>query len=156
MRAKRASLFVKSFFHFLNLAPKMMMILQERVKRWMHYTWSQQKSFDEHAMLSYLPLKMRTDIAMRVHYSTLGKVKLFRNCEPGLLKDLVVLLRPIIYLPGDYICRKNDIGKEMFIIQSGQVQVCKSPPYFKFYVLRSRNSLDVHTALKIEMVEHSI
>ena len=89
----------------------------------MHYTWSQQKSFDEHAMLSYLPLKMRTDIAMRVHYSTLGKVKLFRNCEPGLLKDLVVLLRPIIYLPGDYICRKNDIGKEMFIIQSGQVQV---------------------------------
>ena len=103
-----------------------MMILQERVKRWMHYTWSQQKSFDEHAMLSYLPLKMRTDIAMRVHYSTLGKVKLFRNCEPGLLKDLVVLLRPIIYLPGDYICRKNDIGKEMFIIQSGQVQVCKS------------------------------
>ena len=66
---------------------------------------------------------MRTDIAMRVHYSTLGKVKLFRNCEPGLLKDLVVLLRPIIYLPGDYICRKNDIGKEMFIIQSGQVQV---------------------------------
>jgi hypothetical protein len=66
---------------------------------------------------------MRTDIAMRVHYSTLGKVKLFRNCEPGLLKDLVVLLRPVIYLPGDYICRKNDIGKEMFIIQSGQVQV---------------------------------
>ena len=89
----------------------------------MDYTWSQQKSFDEHAMLSYLPLKMRTDIAMRVHYSTLGKVKLFRNCEPGLLKDLVVLLRPVIYLPGDYICRKNDIGKEMFIIQSGQVQV---------------------------------
>jgi cyclic nucleotide gated channel beta 1 len=89
----------------------------------MDYTWSQQKSFDEHAMLSYLPLKMRTDIAMRVHYSTLGKVKLFRNCEPGLLKDLVVLLKPIIYLPGDFICRKNDIGKEMFIIQSGQVQV---------------------------------
>ena len=100
------------FFHF-----------QERVKRWMDYTWTQQKSFDEHAMLSYLPMKMRTDIAMRVHYSTLGKVKLFKNCEPGLLKDLVVLLRPIIYLPGDYICRKNDIGKEMFIIQSGQVQV---------------------------------
>ncbi len=37
----------------------------------------------------------------------------------GLLKDLVVLLRPVIYLPGDYVCRKGDIGKEMFILQSG-------------------------------------
>ena len=35
----------------------------------------------------------------------------------------VFFFRPVIYLPGDYICRKNDIGKEMFIIQSGQVQV---------------------------------
>ena len=111
--------------YFIIIAFSILFFLhfQERVKRWMDYTWTQQKSFDEHAMLSYLPMKMRTDIAMRVHYSTLGKVKLFKNCEPGLLKDLVVLLRPIIYLPGDYICRKNDIGKEMFIIQSGQVQV---------------------------------
>ena len=71
---------------------------------------------------------MRTDIAMRVHYHTLVKVKLFRNCEPGLLKDLVVLLRPIIYLPGDAVCRKNDIGKEMFIIQSGQVRKQSNNP----------------------------
>ncbi len=32
-------------------------------------------------------------------------------------------LRPIIYLPGDYICRKDDIGREMYIVQSGFVQV---------------------------------
>ena len=63
-------------------------------------------------MLSFLPPKMRTDIAMRVHYRTLMKVKLFRNCDPGLVKALVVLLRPIIYLPGDHICRKDDRGKE--------------------------------------------
>ena len=49
----------------------------------MSYTWSTQKSFDENKILEFLPLKMRTDIAMRVHFSTLGKVKLFRNCEPG-------------------------------------------------------------------------
>ena len=90
--------------------------VQERVKRWMNYTWSTHKTFNENKILEFLPLKMRTDIAMRVHYSTLGKVKLFRNCEPGLLQDLVVVLRPIIYLPGDYICRKDDIGKEMFIL----------------------------------------
>eukprot|EP00095_Tigriopus_kingsejongensis_P000955 snap_masked-scaffold83_size396513-processed-gene-0.1 protein:Tk00955 transcript:snap_masked-scaffold83_size396513-processed-gene-0.1-mRNA-1 annotation:"cyclic nucleotide-gated cation channel beta-1" len=97
--------------------------VQGRVKMWMHYTWELQKSFDEAKVLEFLPLKTRTDIAMRVHYPTLVKVKLFRNCEPGLLKDLVIKLRPVIYLPGDHICRKDDIGTEMFIIQSGQVHV---------------------------------
>ncbi|TRY76858.1 hypothetical protein TCAL_03522 [Tigriopus californicus] len=97
--------------------------VQGRVKMWMHYTWELQKSFDEAKVLEFLPLKTRTDIAMRVHYPTLVKVKLFRNCEPGLLKDLVIKLRPVIYLPGDHICRKDDIGTEMFIVQSGQVHV---------------------------------
>ncbi len=65
----------------------------------------------------------RTDIAMRVHYETLVKVKLFRNCEPGMISDLVALLSPMFYLSGDLVCMKNDIGKEMYIIKSGRVQV---------------------------------
>ena len=127
---------------------------QERVKRWMNYTWTQQKSFDEHAMLSYLPMKMRTDIAMRVHYSTLGKVKLFKNCEPGLLKDLVVLLRPIIYLPGDYICRKNDIGKEMFIIQSGQVQVHKKERNLIMSIIQGASNLEKIVCSYLGALQH--
>ena len=101
--------------------------VQDRVKMWLSYTWSRQNIFDENKLLEFLPLKMRTDIAMRVHFSTLRKVKLFKNCEPSLLKDLVVLLKLVIYLPGDYICRKGDKGKEMFIIQTGQVQVLGGP-----------------------------
>ena len=46
--------------------------VQERVKRWMNYTWAQQNTFDENKVLEVLPLKMRTDIAMRVHFATLG------------------------------------------------------------------------------------
>ena len=48
---------------------------------------------------------------------------LFQDCDNGLLKELVVKLRPIIFLPGDYVCRKDDIGREMYIIQSGFVMV---------------------------------
>ncbi len=63
---------------------------------------------------------------MRVHYETLVKVKLFRNCEPGMISDLVVLLAPMFYLSGDLVCMKNDIGKEMYIIKSGSVQVLRA------------------------------
>ena len=67
--------------------------VQERVKNWMSYTWQHQNIFDESKFLEYLPMKMRTDIAMRVHYSILGKVKLFKNTDPGKCSlDFVPLL----------------------------------------------------------------
>ena len=57
----------------------------------------------------------------------MSKVKLFQDCDQGLLKELVTKLRPIIMLPGDYVCRKGDIGREMYIIQSGFVMVMGPP-----------------------------
>ena len=98
-------------------------MVQERVKLWLQYTWEHQKIFDENKVLSFLPPKMRTDLALKVHFATLSKVKLFQDCDTGLLKELVLKLRPMIFLPGDYICRKGDIGKEMYIVQSGYVTV---------------------------------
>ena len=51
------------------------------------------------------------------------QVKIFEECEKGLLLDLVVRLRTQIYSPGDYICRKGEIGREMYIINHGKVEV---------------------------------
>lgn len=62
-----------------------------------------------------------------MHFSTLSKVKLFQDCDQGLLKELVTKLKPTIFLPGDYICRKDDIGREMYIVESGYVMVLGPP-----------------------------
>ena len=99
----------------------------DRVRAWCTHTWKTQKSFDELAILNFLPPKVRGDVAADVHYKTLSNVKLFRGCNPGLLNHMVTRLRPMLFLPGDYICRRGDVGKEMFIINSGQVQVVGGP-----------------------------
>lgn len=97
--------------------------LQNRVKRWAEYTWKRTQSIDEPSLLQLLPDRLRTEIAINVHLETLKKVKIFEECEEGLLRELVLKLRPQVYSPGDFICRTGEVGKEMFIVNHGKVEI---------------------------------
>ncbi|XP_025829248.1 cyclic nucleotide-gated cation channel beta-1, partial [Agrilus planipennis] len=94
-----------------------------RVQLWFNYTWLTQRTLEENTILDCLPHKMKTDTAKNVHFKTLSKVSLFKDCDEGLLHELVLQLKSMIYLPGDIICKKGDVGNEMYIVKSGQVQV---------------------------------
>ncbi|KAG6450429.1 hypothetical protein O3G_MSEX006551 [Manduca sexta] len=94
--------------------------LQRRVTLWFTYTWSQQRCFDESRILNSLPFNMKRDVALAVHMSTLSKVQLFRDCSDSLLRDLVLQLRPVSFLPGDLVVRRGDVGHQMYIIKSGE------------------------------------
>ena len=55
--------------------------------------------------------KLKGEIAIHVHLDTLKRVEIFQNTEAGFLCELVLRLRPVLFSPGDYICRK---GKAQF------------------------------------------
>ena len=102
----------------------------------------QLKGIDEEDMLETMPERLHRDVAMDMHFEILKKVKLFEGCDEQLLIDLVLYLRkvlpyqflypvfvhsfrsnfsmtkrPILFLPGQFVCKKGEVGKEMYIIR---------------------------------------
>ncbi|XP_073736328.1 cyclic nucleotide-gated channel beta-1 [Callorhinus ursinus] len=101
--------------------------VQNRVKTWYEYTWQSQGMLDESELMVQLPDKMRLDLAIDVNYNIVSKVALFQGCDRQLIFDMLKRLRSVVYLPNDYVCKKGEIGREMYIIQAGQVQVLGGP-----------------------------
>ncbi|KAM8904595.1 cyclic nucleotide-gated channel alpha-3-like [Spinachia spinachia] len=109
--------------------------LEVRVVKWFDYLWTEEKTCDEKLVLKNLPDKLKAEIAINVHLETLKKVRIFQDCEAGLLVELVLKLQPQVFSPGDYICKKGDIGREMYIIKGGKLAVVADDGVTQFVVL---------------------
>nr|XP_019961257.1 PREDICTED: cyclic nucleotide-gated cation channel beta-3-like [Paralichthys olivaceus] len=101
--------------------------VQNRIKTWYDYTWKIQGMLDEQELLIQLPTKMRMDIAVDVNYAIVSKVALFQGCDRQMVFDMLTRLKSVVYLPGDFVCKKGEIGREMYIIKQGEVQVVGGP-----------------------------
>lgn len=108
-----------------------------RVIKWFDYLWNNGKAQNEREVLRYLPDKLKAEIGIQVHMDTLKKVRIFADCEAGLLVQLVLKLQPQVFSPGDYICKKGDIGREMYIIKDGKLAVVADDGVTQFVVLGS-------------------
>ncbi|KAH6932731.1 hypothetical protein HPB50_009052 [Hyalomma asiaticum] len=109
--------------------------MQRRVQRWYDYSGRARESVDTgfrgrmqgggdiNSALGCLPDKLKTELALHVNLKTLKKVTIFQECQPEFLHDLVLKMRAYIFTPGDLICRKGEVAREMFIIADGILEV---------------------------------
>ncbi|XP_043544967.1 cyclic nucleotide-gated cation channel beta-3-like [Chiloscyllium plagiosum] len=101
--------------------------VQNRVRKWYEYTWESQGLLASSELLENLPVKMQLSIAIDQNYAIVSKVDLFKECDKQMTYDMLLKLKSVVYLPGDFVCKKGDVGKEMYIIKTGQVQVLGGP-----------------------------
>jgi CRP-like cAMP-binding protein len=73
--------------------------------------------------LSSLPAYLRNEVLVYINGEIVHKVPLFRGCSDGFIRSLVPVLRNEIILPGDYLIRANEIGREMYLIRHGLLEV---------------------------------
>ena len=54
---------------------------------------------------------------------TLENVPLFEGADAVFLGSLIMALKPVVFQPGDLVIRKGEIGRELYLISRGEVEV---------------------------------
>ncbi|XP_054887983.1 cyclic nucleotide-gated cation channel alpha-4 [Poeciliopsis prolifica] len=124
--------------------------LRQRIDNWYQHLHINKKIMREKEILQQLPLHMRTEIAVSVHLPTLSKVTIFQSCEKSLLEELVLKLTAQVFSPGEYVCRKGDVGHEMYIIKEGKLAVVADDGVTEFAVLSAGNFFGEISILNIK------
>ncbi|XP_042349972.1 cyclic nucleotide-gated cation channel alpha-4 [Plectropomus leopardus] len=124
--------------------------LRQRIDNWYQHLHINKKIMRENEILQQLPIHLRTEIAVSVHLPTLSKVTIFQSCEKSLLEELVLKLTPQVFSPGEYVCRKGDVGHEMYIIKEGKLAVVADDGVTQFAVLSESNFFGEISILNIK------
>ncbi|XP_050361755.1 cyclic nucleotide-gated cation channel beta-1 isoform X3 [Nymphalis io] len=82
--------------------------------------------------------------------ATKARVQLFRDCSSSLLRDLVLQLKPVSYLPGDVVVRRGDVGHHMYIVKSGECLVMSADEKEVVAVLKTGSVFGEISLLGIE------
>jgi voltage-gated potassium channel Kch len=97
--------------------------LQERVRSYYRYLWETQKSITTQALLGELPHTLSTDIALFLNKNILEKVPYFSDADDLFIREIVQVMEPLAFLPGDYIIRQGEYGDSMYFLSSGEIEV---------------------------------
>ena len=110
---------VNDYMRYRKLSPDM----QKRIKDYYSYLWQSRRGLDEASLILELPEYLQQEVQLFLNKDIISKVPLFHECDEQFKSAVVVKLIPIVLLPDSYIVRKGEVGREMYFISRGEVQV---------------------------------
>jgi glucose-6-phosphate 1-dehydrogenase len=58
-----------------------------------------------------------------INRGNLERVPLFKEGDPIVLHNLSMMLKPVVYEPGEFVIRKGEVGRELYFVCRGQAEV---------------------------------
>lgn len=97
--------------------------MKKRVHDYYRHLWESRMGHDEGRILDDLPRDLREDLAIYMRRELIEKVPLFSGASDQLIREVVLSLKPLVFIPGAWIMRKGEKGDAMYIVSSGSVDV---------------------------------
>jgi hypothetical protein len=70
-----------------------------------------------------LPASLQAEVSLVLKKDFIEKVPFLKGASQKFVRDLAIELRPVIFSPGTYIFMAGEIGRHLYFINRGQVQV---------------------------------
>ena len=99
--------------------------LNEQVRNYYEYIWARHRGVRHEELLDDLPAPFRLDILHHITRELLEKVPLFVYASPALRNVLLMALKAQTYAPGVFIIRDGEVGKEIFFVSHGKLEIRK-------------------------------
>lgn len=110
---------INAFLSYRNIPIE----LQEKVHGYYNYIWESRQGYDESVVIEGLPPSLKTEISLFLNREIIQKVPLFHGAGSDLVRDIVLSMQPVVFMPGDKIVQKGELGDTMFFISHGRVEV---------------------------------
>jgi voltage-gated potassium channel len=110
---------LKTFVNYRNIPVS----LQRKIRDYYNYIWKKKLGFDESIFLSGLPQGLQSEVSVYLKREILEKIPLFEGVSNEFLEDVSLHMRPIIYIPGEYVFKERDYGNEMYFVIRGKLTV---------------------------------
>ena len=110
---------LRTFLKYRNIPHS----FQRRIFDYYAYLWEHRLGYDESAVLSGLPPSLQGEVSLLLKRDFIEKVPFLKGGGLELIRDIAFELRPVIFTPGTVIFRAGEIGRHMYFISQGKVEV---------------------------------
>lgn len=83
--------------------------LVERLRNCFEYLHYQDRLDNQWDAMNSCPQYLRNEIMCALYGNIVRSVRLFKYCEEGFIRSLVILLKPQVCLPGDWLIRQGEV-----------------------------------------------
>lgn len=102
------------------------LLLQDRILQYYEYLWKEYKSLDGKIMQQLsteLTHTLKAEAVLSKCSKLLMRVPYWKDCSSDFEKQLMLRVKMRVYLPDDFVIRRDEIGDEFYMINRGSCEV---------------------------------
>lgn len=99
--------------------------LRKRIREFMEQLYRAKTGYDVKEVLDHLPPKLAGELLDSMYRDTIVQVPLFHSLEEGAVRDICLAMKPLSVMRGEYIYKENQLGREMYVVENGEVQLSR-------------------------------